>query len=109
MSEAEELPAIVDLNPKKLISRQTEAEMRPNMVDRLRKKLRKRGFDRSQPIEAVDIGGSLIIKDGHHRTAAAVREKLTSVPVRIYTVTGKEAAQYRVEVAEAEQSRNLDS
>ncbi|MEL6581072.1 MAG: hypothetical protein AAFQ14_15095, partial [Cyanobacteria bacterium J06621_12] len=75
MSEAEELPPIVDCKPKELISRQTEAEMRSSMVDRLRRKFRKNGFDRSQPIEAVDVGGSLIIKDGHHRVEAAVREK----------------------------------
>jgi ParB-like chromosome segregation protein Spo0J len=87
MNEREELPPIVDRDPKQLISRQTQKEMTPNKVKKLRKKIRKNGFDRNQPIEVVDVNGKLIIRDGHHRTEAAIREKLPSVPVRIYKVT----------------------
>ena len=71
MNEREKLPPIVDRDPKQLISRQTKSEMTPNNVERLRKKIRKNGFDRNQPIDVVDVNGKLIIRDGHHRTEAA--------------------------------------
>ena len=51
-SEKEQLPVIVDINPAKLRSRQTPAEMSKNRVNKLRKK---NGFDRTQPIEVVEV------------------------------------------------------
>ncbi|MGL6339253.1 MAG: ParB/RepB/Spo0J family partition protein, partial [Waterburya sp.] len=101
MNERGELPPVVDRDPKQLISRQTKSEMTPNNVERLRKKIRKNGFDRNQPIEVVDVKGKLIIRDGHHRTEAAIREKLPSVPVRIYKVTLEIEDQYTVDASEA--------
>jgi hypothetical protein len=61
MNEREELPPIVDRDPKELISRQTKREMTPNKVKKLRKKISKNGFDRNQPIEVIDVNGKLII------------------------------------------------
>ena len=107
-NEREQLPPIVDLNPARLISRQTPAEMSKNRVNKLRKKIRKSGFDRNQPIEVVEVDGKLIIKDGHHRAEAAVREKLTTVPVRIYQVTSEDETQYLIDAAEAEEYRRYD-
>lgn len=109
MNERGELPPVVDRDPKQLISRQTKSEMTPNNVERLRKKIRKNGFDRNQPIEVVDVKGKLIISDGHHRTEAAIREKLPSVPVRIYKVTLEIEDQYTVDASEAEESRRYEN
>ena len=107
-NEREQLPPIVDINPARLISRQTPAEMSKNRINKLRKKIRKDGFDRNQPIETVKVDGKLIIKDGHHRAEAAAREKLTTVPVRIYQVTSEEETQYLINAAEAEEYRKYD-
>lgn len=109
MNESGECPPIVDRDPKQLISRQTKTEMTPNNVERLRKKIRKHGFDLNQPIEVVDVKGKLIIRDGHHRTEAAIREKLSSVPVRIYKVTLEIEEQYVVAASEAEESRRYEN
>ncbi|MEY2832172.1 MAG: hypothetical protein RLZZ574_1430 [Cyanobacteriota bacterium] len=56
----------------------------------------------------IDVNGKLIIRDGHHRTEAATREKLPSVPVRIYKVTPEIENQYRVDALEAEESRRYE-
>jgi ParB-like chromosome segregation protein Spo0J len=109
MNEREKLPPIVDRDPKQLMSRQTKKEMTPNNVERLRKKIRKNGFDRNQPIEVVNVKGKLIIRDGHHRTEAAIREKLPSVPVRIYKVAREIEKQYTVDALEAEESRRYEN
>lgn len=79
-----------------------------NKVNKLRKKIRKNGFDRTQPIEVVEIDKKLIIKDGHYRAEAAVREKLTSVPVMIDRAIFEEATQYLIDAAEAEEYRKYD-
>ena len=104
-NEKEQLPSIVDLNPARLSSRQTPAEMSKNKVNKLTKKFRKNGFNRTQPIEVVEVDGKLIIKDGHHRAEAAIREKLKTVPVIIFQVTSKEQTQYSIDAAEAEEYR----
>lgn len=104
-SEKEQLPVIVDINPARLISRQTPAEMSKNKVNKLRRKISKNGFDRTQPIEVVEVDRKYIIKDGHHRAEAAIREKLRSVPVRIFQVTFEEQIQYSIDAAEAEEYR----
>lgn len=107
MNDQNQLPPIVDLDPKKLRSRQTQSEMRKSSVDKIRKNIRKKGFDSDQPIEAFDVNGTYIIRDGHHRAEAAIKEKLPSVPVRIYEVTAEEADQYRQEAIEAEEYKGF--
>ena len=76
--------------------------MSKNKVNKLRKK---NGFDRTQPIEVVEVDGKLIIKDGHYQAEAAIREKLKSVLVRIFQVTFEEQIQYSINAAEAEEYR----
>lgn len=107
-NEGEQLAPIVDVNPARLISRQTPAQMSKNRVNKLRKKIRKNGFDRNQPIEVIAINGKLIIRDGHHRGEAATRERLTTVAVRIYKVLPEEETQYLIDAAEAEEYRRYD-
>ena len=82
--------------------------MSKNKVNKIRKKIKRNGFDGNQPIEVVEVDGKLIIKDGHHRAEAAVRERLTKVPVRIYKVSSEEEIQYLIDAAEAEEYRRYD-
>jgi hypothetical protein len=107
-NEQEQLPPIVDVNPARLVSRQVPSEMSNSKVQRLRKKIRKNGFDRSQPIPVADVDGELIIIDGHHRAQAAARERLTSVPVRIYKVSPEKELEYKIQAAEAAEYRRYD-
>jgi filamentous hemagglutinin len=69
------------VNPKTLISRQGKYEMSSSKVDKLRKKMRKNGYDIEKPIEIAEVDGYLIIIDGHHRAQAAMRERLREVPI----------------------------
>ena len=107
-NEKEQLAPIVDVHPARLISRQTPAQMSNNRVNKLRKKIRKDGFDRQRPIELVEVDEKLIIKDGHHRAEAAIRERLTTVPVRIYKILPEEEIQYLIDAAEAKEYRKYD-
>jgi hypothetical protein len=107
-NEQEQLPPIVEVNPRTLISRQTPAEMSQNYVNRTRKKIRKSGFETLDPIDVANIDGKLIIIDGHHRAQAAVREKLTKVPVRIYTVPPEKELEYLIQAAEAAEYGRYD-
>jgi RHS repeat-associated protein len=52
-------------------------------VNKIADRIKTDGFDPTQPIETVEIDGELYIKDGHHRTAAAVRVGVKSVPVTV--------------------------
>jgi hypothetical protein len=95
-------PPIENLDPSSLRSRQTPAEMSKNRVNKLRKQIRKNGFDPNEPVEVYDVDGKYIIKDGHHRTEAAIREGVREIPVRKYSVSSEqEKNQYLMEAAEA--------
>ena len=56
----------------------------------------------------MSVDGKLIIRDGHHRAEAAIREKLTNVPVRIYQAAFEEETQYLIDAAEAEEYRRYN-
>lgn len=99
---------VVDLDPKILIPRQTIAEMSQSRVNKLRKKIRKNGFDLSYPIAAANIERKLIIIDGHHRTQAAVREQLPSIPVQIYILSPEKGSEYLIQASEAAEYRRYD-
>ena len=48
---------------------------------------------RVDPIDAVESDGALYIVDGHHRQAAAIKKKLTEVPVKVRSPYSPEEAQ----------------
>lgn len=73
------------VNPKNLISQQTKNEMSGSVVKRLEKDMKANGFDVNQPIIVViRQDGRLVISDGHHRTAAAIRAGKETIPVEVY-------------------------
>ncbi len=77
--------AITQVNPKNLISQQSKSEMTGAVVKRLEKDMKANGFDQSQPISAVvREDGRLVISDGHHRAAAAIRAGIDKVPVDVF-------------------------
>jgi hypothetical protein len=95
------LPPGLSVNPKSLLPRQTPAEMVGNQIKRLTKAIKTEGFKSSNPIQVARIDGKLVIIDGHHRTAAAIRAGLREVPVKIIQVPENTATQYLIEAAEA--------
>jgi RHS repeat-associated protein len=76
---------IKQINPRNLISQQSKNEMSGSVIKRLVKDMKLNGFDQSQAITAVvRADGRLVISDGHHRAAAAIRAGIDKVPVDIY-------------------------
>ena len=100
-SEDRELLRTTSVSPGSLISRQNSREMSKNRVNSLRKKIRKYGYDASEPIQVAEVDGKLIIIDGHHRHQASVRERLPEVPVEVYEVSPEKQEEYLEDVAEA--------
>ncbi|EYF08589.1 ParB N-terminal domain-containing protein [Chondromyces apiculatus] len=74
-------PDSMMVNPRAL--RPTHEVDSRSAVDNLKKKLTKEGFDPTQPIQAVEVEGSLYITDGHHRTAASIKANIKEVPVEV--------------------------
>ena len=63
--------------------------------DRLAKDMKENGFDESNPIEVVNDGGRLLIKDGHHRTSAAIKAGIKDIPYKEVDVSPAELKQLR--------------
>ena len=91
------------VNPSRLKGRQPPREMTKSRLEKLRKKIRTNGFDENFPIDVADIDGQLIILDGHHRAAAASRERLKIVPIRRYKVPRELEIELLMEVAETDE------
>ena len=96
-----ELLRTTSVSPSSLIPSQNSRDMSKSRVNSLRKKIKKYGYDISEPIKVAEIYGKLIIIDGHHRHQASVREKLVEVPVEIYQVSSEKQDEYLDDVAEA--------
>jgi RHS repeat-associated protein len=76
---------VIQVNPKNLIPQQQRNEMTGSVVRRLEKDMRVNGFDQSQPINTVvREDGRMVISDGHHRAAAAIRAGLDKVPIIVF-------------------------
>lgn len=88
--------------PASLKGRQPPREMTNSKIAKLRKKIRKNGFDKNFPIDVADINDQLIILDGHHRAAAAASEHVTAVPIRRYKVPREVEIELLMEVAETD-------
>ncbi|MCX8619152.1 ParB-like nuclease domain-containing protein, partial [Gilliamella sp. B2923] len=93
--------AIKNVNPKSLISRQNSNEMSGSDIKRLVKDMKTNGFDTTQPIDVAIVNGKMIIIDGHHRAAAAVKAGIKDIPIRINKVTEAQGNQLLLEAAEA--------
>jgi hypothetical protein len=52
-----------------------------------------KGYGPFEPVDAVEHDGSLYISDGHHRTAAAIRARVATIPVRVRPTTSPEEGQ----------------
>jgi filamentous hemagglutinin len=89
------------INPEILIPRQGRSEMSSSQIKRLHKSMQKTGFDATYPIEIAEIDGKLIILDGHHRTAAAIKAKIKQVPITQLKVTVEHGHQLLQQAAEA--------
>jgi hypothetical protein len=88
-------------NPRNLLSRQGPGEMSGNVVRRLARGMRANGFNPAHPIEVANVEGRLVILDGHHRAAAAIRAGITEVPVVVRPVSAARAAELRLQVIDA--------
>lgn len=84
-------PAVRWVDPRTL--RPTHGGLTRNVIDKLARSMRKGGYDVSKPIEALEIEGSLYIRDGHHRAVAAARAGLSRVPVLISQPSSQAAAE----------------
>ncbi len=63
--------------------------MTGNRVKSMAKKMRKDQFDwaAAGPIRVAERNGLRVIIDGHHRAAAAIRAKISRVPIVVETVS----------------------
>jgi ParB-like nuclease domain len=95
------------VNPRTLLFRQGPAEMTGSRIKRIASNIAKNGFDTLQPIEVANVNDRLIIIDGHHRAAAAIRAGINEVPIKVTPVTPQLASQYAVEAAEAAGQRGM--
>lgn len=81
--------SILRINPKDLIPQQPKEQMCGSLVKRLVTGMRKHGYDESQPISGVRReDGRIVISDGHHRVAAAIRAGIEKVPVNVHEHKG---------------------
>ncbi|MNJ71947.1 ParB-like nuclease domain protein [compost metagenome] len=84
-SKAVNEPSVTQVDPRNLIPTQTKSEMSGSQIKRLEKSMMKDGFDQSKPVDAWKRpDGRLEIQDGHHRTEAAKKAELKSIPVRVW-------------------------
>ncbi|MBC9130411.1 ParB N-terminal domain-containing protein, partial [Frischella sp. Ac13] len=93
--------AIKNVDPKSLISRQNSNEISGSDIKRLVRDMKANGFDTTQPIDVAIVNGKMIIIDGHHRAAAAVKAGIKDIPIRINKVTEAQGNQLLLEAAEA--------
>ncbi|BAN46028.1 RHS repeat-associated core domain-containing protein [Metapseudomonas resinovorans] len=84
-SKAVNEPSVTQVDPRNLIPTQTKNEMSGSQIKRLEKSMKKDGFDQSKPVDVWKRpDGRLEIQDGHHRTEAAKKAELKSIPVRVW-------------------------
>jgi len=94
-------------DPKVLISRQGPSEMTGNNIKRLTKDMKQNGFDPQQPVTVANVNGQLIIIDGHHRTAAAIRAGIQEIPIRtIEPLSPEQQAKLQQQAADAVAERD---
>jgi hypothetical protein len=85
-----------------LRSTQPRSQMTGSKVKRFRNKMRDQGgYGDFPPIEVAEIDGKKLIKDGHHRAAAAKQAGLPKVPIVVTPTTPDEAARLLREAAES--------
>lgn len=61
--------------------------MTPKKTRKFTKQMQKDGYGDFPKIDAYDVDGELIIKDGHHRARAAVNAGVKKVPINRISVT----------------------
>ncbi len=86
---------------RELRGRQGPREFNKQTIKKLRRSMKRRGFDPAHPIEVTDISGRTIIIDGHHRARAAGGAGLKEVPVVRVKVDAQTAARLEREAAQA--------
>lgn len=74
-------PPLVWLNPKNLVPTQGIRQLKPAIVEDIMYSIGRVGFDHAQPIQAIYVGHTFFILDGHNRTAAAIKCELECVPL----------------------------
>jgi ParB-like chromosome segregation protein Spo0J len=53
--------------------------------------MKQHGFDSTKPISGqLSATGRILIMDGHHRVAAAIKAGIEKVPVEVFTAEGQE-------------------
>ena len=95
--------------PSELFGRQTKNEFTGSNIRRIKKSIKKNGYDQSKPIDVVEVNGRKIIVDGHHRARAAGAAKVDQVPINIRKVDAATAARYEQQAAEAAHSLGLSN
>ena len=71
-----------EVNPRTLMP--TEDLSNQSFARKLAEKMKVEGFDPTEPIQAMEYQGVLYVIDGHHRRAAAIKAKLSRVPVLVW-------------------------
>jgi hypothetical protein len=89
------------VSPRSLIGRQTPSEFTGSTIKKVRRSIRRIGFDLNEVIDVAVVNGKRIIIDGHHRTRAAIAERVKEVPIRIHEVTREEGEILLQQAAEA--------
>lgn len=78
-------------SPKNLIPTQPRSELSGSIIKRLARDMKKHGFDPTKPISGqLSASGRILIMDGHHRAAAAIKAGIEKVPVEVFTANGRE-------------------
>jgi len=79
------IPKLEQISPKNLLPTQSRSEMTGSNIKRLEKDMRQNGYDQNQPVDASRrADGRLELQDGHHRTEAAKRAGIETIPVRVW-------------------------
>lgn len=95
------------VNPRNLLSRQGPSEMSGSKIKRLSADMKENGYNSANPIEVASVSDRLVILDGHHRTAAAIKAKINAVPVKEKTITPEQVSKLTNEIADAMAERAL--
>ncbi len=90
-------PNFAKINPRLLQGTQARAEMTGNRIKKFTKLIKNDGFDANfGPIDVVNDNGRLLIDDGNHRAAAAIRAGLDEVPIRQIEVSPERLEDLRI-------------
>jgi hypothetical protein len=85
-AQSNDKSALIQENPRNLVPTQTKDQVSGSQIQKLANDMKQNGFDQNYPVDAWKNPntGRLEIQDGHHRTAAAIKAGLDTIPVQVW-------------------------